>query len=397
MTSEPTEIRRLNPQTLLGAGRIDPFDSLPIKSDFSTNALIDHYVFGLSYMVFHMVIRLDFNPIKETFKLAVQDPVSFNAILTYASSHVACLHGMQNTEQVIKHKGETLALLTQKLNPATMDNSDGVIMAVQQLTSVEERWGRSDIAKTHWKGLKQLVDSRGGLAAIRKKTPRLEILIDFTDLSTNANQPHDLPPQSTPILCALPPPVPNIPSSYFYTTSNLFSQSDLPTYHIQFRQFLSNVSALITTCMASPTHPLHTPRRIAMLHPGTTLHSLLSAPQQPRSGIPFNELQLYCQMGCLLYLSATFHDYRDDGRMIDYFLVKQEANFKHWDLEALPSIETLLFVFERGEPGTRLECPERFWWVGRMVGLLKGVGPQEWEGVKELLFRFVTVGCCEGR
>jgi hypothetical protein len=397
--SEPVEIRPLNPQTILGAGRVDPFESLPVKSDFSTNALVDHYVRALSYMVFRMATRMDFNPIKDTFKLAVQDPVSFHAILTYASSHIACLHGMQNTKQVITHKGETLQLLPKKLDPAIMDNRDGTIMAVQQLCSVEERWGRKDIAKTHWKGLKQLVDSRGGLAEIRRTTLRLETLIDFTDLATDANQPPDLSPNSISILTSLPPPRLDITttSQGFYATSFLFEASSLPLYQTQFRQFISNVTALTLECISysrsSIPHPLNVPRRLLMLRPNTALHKLLSAPHQERRGIPFNQIQAYCQMGCLIYLSITFYDYRTDPGMIDYFLKTQELNIVVWDLELLPSIETLLLVFQRGELGTSLDRPERVWWMGRMMGMLKGVRREEWETIKECLFRFVTVNC----
>jgi len=396
-TSEPLEIRPLDPQTLLGAGRVDPFESLPVKSNFSTNALVDHYVCTLSYMVFRMATRTDFNPIKETFKLAVQDPVSFHAILTYASSHVACLHGMQSTEQVIEHKGKTLQLLTKKLDPAQMDNSDGTIMAVQQLTSIEEHWGRADIAKTHWKGLKQLVDSRGGLAEIRKSALRLETLIDFTDLATNANQPPDPTPPASSIISSLPPPRLNASSDFFYETSLLFNLPDLSHYRAQFRQFLSNISALTVECIAysqaSLSHPLNIPRRLLMLRPGTTLHKLLSAPHQERSGIPFNQTQVYCQMGVLIYLSITFFDYRQDPGMIGYFLKTQDLNIVEWDLEYLPSIETLLLVFQRGEPGTELDRPERMWWTGRMVGMLKSVSGDDWERIKDSLFRFVTVNC----
>lgn len=80
------------------------------------------------------------NPIKAIFHhLALNNRVSFQAMLAIASKHSAGVGGQADTVQSLTHKMRALRLINQELNSGICDKSDGLLYAVATMAVIEVR------------------------------------------------------------------------------------------------------------------------------------------------------------------------------------------------------------------------------------------------------------------
>lgn len=134
-------------------------------------------------------------PSADLFRTYVKDAAAFRGMLHHSAHHVAKMHGVyEDTQQILEHKVQTIGEINARFH-TSQAHSDGTIIAVGLLANAEvfdpslsassaanteqRLWGSKEISRMHWRGLKQMIGTRGGLQAF-KDNPILQIKLTWS-------------------------------------------------------------------------------------------------------------------------------------------------------------------------------------------------------------------------
>jgi hypothetical protein len=93
-------------------------------------------VFGVAPVSYNLDSNSDFNPVKAlSFKVALADASAFHVLLSAGANDIAALHGRQDSEDAIKHRGISISLVNKRLSMG--DASDRALAAVTLLAGNE--------------------------------------------------------------------------------------------------------------------------------------------------------------------------------------------------------------------------------------------------------------------
>ena len=151
-------------RSLLGAGRVDPFQTYPVEATWTSHQLVDHcqpqpldlhsqtecsvtdFLLRTDHFVIPSLLHKHWGrrinhpmPIMDLFEVYRQDALSFLGMLHHAAHHLANMRGVVCTgpTEAIDFKYRTLKLLNQRLRSSTGPYDDGVIVAVGLLVNAE--------------------------------------------------------------------------------------------------------------------------------------------------------------------------------------------------------------------------------------------------------------------
>lgn len=120
-------------------------------------------------------------PSHELLPLYRSDSASYRAILACAARHREVSEGSGDGIHSIQFITEALEIVQHRVREPQLRQSDGTVMAIALLASVEvrssglfrefglmmqETWGEDYAARIHWRGLKAIIDERGGLSTL---------------------------------------------------------------------------------------------------------------------------------------------------------------------------------------------------------------------------------------
>jgi hypothetical protein len=157
------------PQTILGAGRVDPFSSLPVGSSGSEQELIDHCKLSIleslteslsmvgyfylsdshqmypnkvshdlsAYMPRHAARATLYPMTDSTFAQSIQDQAAFHALLSYSGHHLATVRGEKISPSTLAHKAESIRIVNERLNDPQLRMTDGTIQTIILLSHIE--------------------------------------------------------------------------------------------------------------------------------------------------------------------------------------------------------------------------------------------------------------------
>lgn len=95
---------------------VDPFASLPFTLDHKSQALLDHFFSGLEPVAYLHDAHADFATVKRlVFNIGLISPPAFHVILAASASDIAVLHGREDSEDSIAHRGHALGLVKRNL------------------------------------------------------------------------------------------------------------------------------------------------------------------------------------------------------------------------------------------------------------------------------------------
>lgn len=89
-------------------------------------------------MMYKMSDKYQDNPIKGIFhRLALHDPLPFQAMLAIASKHQAGVQGQSESVQSLTHKMRALRLMNERLTNSSEEGDDGAIYAAATMAVIE--------------------------------------------------------------------------------------------------------------------------------------------------------------------------------------------------------------------------------------------------------------------
>jgi len=187
---------RLSPH---GLDSLDPFQILSVGlSNLDTLKLLQYYhtaFWANSYAC---------NPEGRWISIALADPAIIHATLSLVAIHRRDCYAMDPPVVYLKHRGEAIRLISERLGNATKALSDGTIGAVAILSSSDNHahWP-SDVQESHINGLAKLVAFRGGIDSLSTNR-HIKRVVGWADLLHAAT--HDTLPRLGKSKCAVEPP-----------------------------------------------------------------------------------------------------------------------------------------------------------------------------------------------
>ncbi|KAL6716637.1 hypothetical protein ACLMJK_006205 [Lecanora helva] len=295
-----------HPQTLLGNGMSDPFDTFPIAGNSRYNAYILHHfasVMARKYLpidpgtIFHNPLTAVWIP------QAMDDPALFLATINVAAMHLDTIYRRPCNPSTIARKGETIRLLKKRLLDPTQALTNPTIASVVMLAGFESLGGNTEELQLHMKALKRMVALRGGLEGLGWKGV-LHMIIAWEDLlssSMMSTRPHFTRVQYGAVAhdFTFPNPI-----------ASLAPDLSLEPYHpcVEMIKIIENIRYLTTNLRGyGSTDVKVDPIIFSNMRAALTDHLLKIRIQQPPEKMTLLEYQLEAvRIGALIYIGHVF-------------------------------------------------------------------------------------------
>ncbi|KAJ0156648.1 Heterokaryon incompatibility protein 6, OR allele [Fusarium oxysporum f. sp. albedinis] len=164
----------------LGSSRLDPFDQLPMKLSVIHHKLLHHWFSAHAAMTFGPSPDGAFSPMRDVWlPLDLSNPASFNALMALSAAHLSRMQGFSQSEVALEFKSEAVRIVQLWMQDPERAVSDNVLAAILRLLTFERYWGTEAEWIIHHKGLMNLLEARGGIAALSSNW-RLELTTFLT-------------------------------------------------------------------------------------------------------------------------------------------------------------------------------------------------------------------------
>ena len=165
-TTTLAEHRLPSVSTILGAGRIDPFDSFPVKSTYEVAELVDYWYFIIPQFVHRQWLKFfsQPQPCRNLIYIYREDSVTFLSLLHYAAQHMATSKGLTETKATLSYKYKTIHAVNKRIQSHAGQPDDVTVLAVTMMANAERIWGDIEIAKIHCAAMRRMILQRGGFA-----------------------------------------------------------------------------------------------------------------------------------------------------------------------------------------------------------------------------------------
>ncbi|KAI7764903.1 hypothetical protein LZL87_005616 [Fusarium oxysporum] len=167
----------------LGSSRIDPFDQLPLKLSVLHHKLLHHWFSAHAAMMFGPSPDGAFSPMRDVWlPLDLSNPASFNALMALSAAHLSRMQGFSQSEVALEFKSEAVRIVQLWMQDPERAVSDDVLASILRLLTYERYWGTEAEWIIHHRGLMNLVEVRGGIAALSIRS--LWLLSFIQDMGT---------------------------------------------------------------------------------------------------------------------------------------------------------------------------------------------------------------------
>lgn len=125
-------------RTLLGAGRMDPFQTFPVRADVSMSELIDHYITIMPATFYGVRCRKPIH--RELYRIAISHQASIHAMIAYASKSLDFLRCSDASSLTLNHTMRAVQGVNEGLlatNHGQDDRDDGVMLSIAMLAFAE--------------------------------------------------------------------------------------------------------------------------------------------------------------------------------------------------------------------------------------------------------------------
>ena len=381
------------PQSIFGASRSDPFDTLPMKLTKQDEELFDFYVNVMPACLYGLEPRSPkaLNWCKTVFvPEAMKSAVAFqNAILAHAANMHALVQGKTETSLSREYRARASAMLYGHFRENPSDMSDSSIFATLAAAALEDfdpRLERKPVSWTHFRAAQRMIRKRGGPSTLTEN-PRMGKLVNWSDYMMQGYQSHG-------------------PSFFFDDTNGRSGQGsanldrvadqemrDALEELLQFLRCLESLALVQANFARTGLGPQRAPLRYGSFSEQSSLRRLLSDPPAPRYGDSSlgARRQLLARMAALLTINAANWQYRHSVELGESFLEELGEAVQTNELEKSLSAEGLCQTLLSGSGNPALEDTERPWLVGRMLKIAKRLSRRNWDRLSEILLSFLTL------
>ena len=393
---------RSSPQTMMGAGRMDPFAVYPIKCGMTEHALCDFHTFSLGDMLYGFSPTAPLCHFRLIYCTAMQDAAVFHLTLAFAAFRYSSLLGGSLSYEIaaLSHKVEGIRLVNERIGDPTKGASNANMQAAIILGGIEARLGNAQGAKDHLLGLKRMVALRGGLDEFHD-----DLLMiwqaSWIDLSHSDKLGMDymaFKDYSFDRFKSLNTRLPD--ASLTMPDRLLISEHD--TFRIccqEFTYYLRKFEALSQARKAvQPETQFFGPAVYASVEyafrPGSPLHRILSPPVglHPNSQHSFYSQDVY-RLACLFYIHSTLYSYRHLPLRTDAYIAHLQSQIVWNNLNKSHSVEGLsyimLWILLAEREDSMQEKLERTRLVLRLMKVSRRLGAHSWRLMEKVLFQWL--------
>ncbi|KAI1033207.1 hypothetical protein LB503_008571 [Fusarium chuoi] len=341
----------------LGSSRLDPFEQLPMKLSVTHHKLLHHWFSAHAAMMFGPSLDGAFSPMRDVWlPLDLSNPASFNALMALSAAHLSRMQGFSQSEVALEFKSEAVRIVQLWMQDPERAVSDDVLAAILRLLTYERYWGTEAEWIIHHKGLMNLVEARGGIAALSSNW-RLELMTFLVSLMARpiwfdcSNQIQELLTHTSEI--------PLHPT--------LRKESDLRVLRsLWLVSFIQDIGTFRTNLLrTTPVHYSAFHEAISLLKAHRQDHELDTGRPELCSDLEFTRLACLLFICVLLQksLSESPHDtgtYQEGGwsfqrldnlNLLNFCL---EANHLSWH-NSLENLNSILFFHFTASEGTELD------------------------------------------
>ncbi|KAE8443896.1 hypothetical protein EG329_001305 [Mollisiaceae sp. DMI_Dod_QoI] len=193
----------LQPRTIIPAGMIDHFSTLPVPrtpivDEFVAAYLGPPYDYGMGRRP-----SMAFKYRRARFKASLNDECSFYAMLSWLGRRAQLTGDWSTLLHSIQFKGKCINIMTQRLMGHQFEGKDvdeGMMYGALDLSNAELRNGDVAASKVHWQGLRDMVVAKGGLYNLIHHVPLIYSLCwNYMALGLDQGIEWDyMPPVCTP-------------------------------------------------------------------------------------------------------------------------------------------------------------------------------------------------------
>ena len=393
---------RSSPQTMMGAGRMDPFAVYPIKCGMTEHALCDFHTFSLGDMLYGFSPTAPLCHFRAIYCTAMQDAAVFHLTLAFAAFRYSSLLGGNLRYEIaaLSHKVEGIRLVNERISDPIKGASNANMQAAIILGGIEARLGNAQGAKDHLLGLKRMVAMRGGLDEFHD-----DLLMiwqaSWIDLSHSDKLGMDymaFNDYSFDRFKSLNTTLPD--ASLTIPDRSLISEHE--TFRIccqEFTHYLREFEALSWARKAVPPEsPVFGPVLCASVEyafrPGSPLHRILSPPVglHLNSQHSFYSQDVY-RLACLFYIHSTLYSYRHLPLRTDVYIAHLQSQIVWNNLDKSHSVEGLsyimLWVLLAERDDKMQEKLERTRLVLRLMKVSRRLGAHSWRLMEKVLFQWL--------
>ncbi|KAM0667650.1 hypothetical protein ACQRIU_003515 [Beauveria bassiana] len=173
----------------LSGGRLDPFDSLPVRLASVHHRLLYHWLSTSATTTLSHLPASIFNTARDVWlPLDLSNAASFNVCMAHAAAHLARIHGRQCSTIALNFKLEAMRIISEWIQNEAKALSDDMFAAVLRLLTYERQWGTESDWQVHRHGLRQMLGARGGVEALASNG-RLALVAFLTTLMSFQRPP----------------------------------------------------------------------------------------------------------------------------------------------------------------------------------------------------------------
>ncbi|KGQ11841.1 hypothetical protein BBAD15_g2407 [Beauveria bassiana D1-5] len=166
----------------LSGGRLDPFDSLPVRLASVHHRLLYHWLSTSATTTLSHLPASIFNTARDVWlPLDLSNAASFNICMAHAAAHLARIHGRRCSTIALRFKVEAMRIISEWIQNEAKALSDDMFAAVLRLLTYERQWGTESDWQVHRHGLRQMLGARGGVEALASNG-RLALVAFLTTL-----------------------------------------------------------------------------------------------------------------------------------------------------------------------------------------------------------------------
>lgn len=350
-----------------GQGTIDPFQTLPVPLSKDQKALTHHSLAVLPGLLFPPTIRgkphasnlfSDF-----IYPISMQSRIAFQTVNIAFSAYTRAWKQRQiESHEGLLEKNKAIAMLRQHFMANPRDATDDAITTSVIQGLIEDSAPDIDLrgkraAQAHWRASRAMVRHRGGPQALHTNRAITAIFNQLEYLVLGYDEADSMEPNSALV------------GKDIGQSSRRYLLQECEA----FINFLHNVEALAKVQSTSGC-----PRRHQMFQKDTSLYKMLIGTQAPSESSPFNldfrsfmKYILIPQVVLPLLIHTALCDYQHSTELTDKYLKELAITIVKHDLDTHPARDTLIFQLVVGSFDINLYRPERAWFVGRILKIMK--------------------------
>jgi hypothetical protein len=389
--SESLVQRQSRPNTLLGAGRADPFSTFPIKLDMMSQKCVDHFIHAMPFIEFNIEEGALLNPNRHiAFYSVFSSPAAFHAIVATGAVHLASLCTEKTSVVATHHLIQSVRLLREALEAFDQNTSPGIVQAMAELAANEDFRGQHESSKLHLRGLRDFISLLGGITAL-ELAPRVQLLSCYVCNSVSASYLPRVRMRRT-VYNRSSNSADVVFSQIADSASNLSGETrrnvgDIIEHVHQFRRFLSRI--------IEETRPVRNSlsvRRVVMnfFHPGSGLYDILSMSRADNMHSGGLGPKGNHRMSCLLIISLRLLGFVENEQATMDYLGKLRMLFQKYRLKDHPNPRLLHFVLLQDGAPSQSGDSGFLWKVVSFTQVYKLLSARMKEHINNIILSFLT-------